>query len=509
MEIERSTEAGHSMEVGHSMEMEHSMEKKRSVAAKSSTQNFEIPDNPEFTYQIRRFKTTDPAHADLFNGVTQALINNDSFLKMVGDQLRQLINQHIYDMENPHETTPKQLHLEKIDNTSDTDKPVSTAQRAAIDASYQQATGYTNQKIADLIGGAPTTLDTLGEIADAMAKNADVVAALNVAIGKKANEAEFDSHAKNTTAHITASERNYWNGKAEGNHTHNYSVSGHTHDDRYYTESEMNTKLSGKADSGHTHNYAAASHSHDDRYFTESEMNTKLAGKANSGHTHDDRYYTESEMNTKLAGKADSGHTHNYAAASHTHDYLPLTGGTLTGSLSLNWKNTGNNLDFRCENNIAFIRALMSDLYIQCKPGSAGIGFQFVGTTTFAPIYAASFTVNSSRRYKTNIAPISDDRAKELLDVEIVTYDYIEGIVSEKSRYNRAGVEAEQVERVLPEVVTYKEIDGEQVPDGVDYSRFVPYLIRLAQTQQAEIDRMKSKIHDLTEAVEKLKWKEG
>lgn len=32
-----------------------------------------------------------------------------------------------------------------------------------------------------------------------------------------------------------------------------YSPSTHNHDDRYYTESEMNTKLNGKADSGHTH----------------------------------------------------------------------------------------------------------------------------------------------------------------------------------------------------------------------------------------------------------------
>ena len=32
-----------------------------------------------------------------------------------------------------------------------------------------------------------------------------------------------------------------------------YSPSTHTHDDRYYTETEMNTKLNGKADSGHTH----------------------------------------------------------------------------------------------------------------------------------------------------------------------------------------------------------------------------------------------------------------
>ena len=32
-----------------------------------------------------------------------------------------------------------------------------------------------------------------------------------------------------------------------------FTPSTHNHDDRYYTETEMNTKLNGKADSGHTH----------------------------------------------------------------------------------------------------------------------------------------------------------------------------------------------------------------------------------------------------------------
>ena len=80
------------------------------------------------------------------------------------------------------------------------------------------------------------------------------------------------------------------------------SNTGHTHDDRYYTETEVDNKLSGKSDTNH---------SHDSRYYTESEMDTKLNGKANSSHTHDDRYYTESEMNTKLSGKSDTSHGHS------------------------------------------------------------------------------------------------------------------------------------------------------------------------------------------------------
>jgi hypothetical protein len=38
-------------------------------------------------------------------------------------------------------------------------------------------------------------------------------------------------------------------------------------------------------------------------------------------HTHDDRYFTETEVTTSLSGKSDTGHTHTgtYAPASHSH----------------------------------------------------------------------------------------------------------------------------------------------------------------------------------------------
>lgn len=38
-----------------------------------------------------------------------------------------------------------------------------------------------------------------------------------------------------------------------------FTPSSHTHDDRYYTESEINSKLSGKSDTNHTHSYAGSS----------------------------------------------------------------------------------------------------------------------------------------------------------------------------------------------------------------------------------------------------------
>lgn len=51
--------------------------------------------------------------------------------------------------------------------------------------------------------------------------------------------------------------------------------------------------------------FSPSVHNHDDRYFTESEMITKLSSKSDVSHLHDDRYYTESEVDEKLldAGK--------------------------------------------------------------------------------------------------------------------------------------------------------------------------------------------------------------
>ena len=55
---------------------------------------------------------------------------------------------------------------------------------------------YVDQKVADLVNSAPTTLDTLGEVAEAIQNNADVVEALNSAIGSKANDADLATVAK-------------------------------------------------------------------------------------------------------------------------------------------------------------------------------------------------------------------------------------------------------------------------------------------------------------------------
>lgn len=57
--------------------------------------------------------------------------------------------------------------------------------------------------------------------------------------------------------------------------------------------------LNGKANSSHSHSISNITN-----------LQSTLDSKSETGHTHDDRYYTETEMNTKLNGKANSSHTH-------------------------------------------------------------------------------------------------------------------------------------------------------------------------------------------------------
>lgn len=61
----------------------------------------------------------------------------------------------------------------------------------------QSAKAYADQKIVDLVGGAPETLDTLKEVADALAANEDVVEALDAAIGTKASAEALQAHVNN------------------------------------------------------------------------------------------------------------------------------------------------------------------------------------------------------------------------------------------------------------------------------------------------------------------------
>lgn len=142
-------------------------------------------------------------------------------------------------------------------------------------------------------------------------------------------------------------------GKADSGHTHNYAGSSSA-GGAATSANKVNSSLTVKLNSGTTEGTnmftfngsaaksinitpsaigaAASSHIHDDRYYTESEVDTKLSGKANSSHTHTaaqiqiSNPYDNSEadnlealiqdFDSAIGTKSDSGHSHSTATTS-------------------------------------------------------------------------------------------------------------------------------------------------------------------------------------------------
>jgi len=77
----------------------------------------------------------------------------------------------------------------------------------------------------------------------------------------------------------------------------------------------VNSALNGKANSSHSHSISNITN-----------LQSALDSKSDNGHTHDDRYYTETEMNTKLQSKSDTNHNHDNKYSLLTHHHTGLDG---------------------------------------------------------------------------------------------------------------------------------------------------------------------------------------
>lgn len=107
------------------------------------------------------------------------------------------------------------------------------------------------------------------------------------------------------------------------------------------------------------------------------------------------------------------------------------------------------------------------------------------------PMYAVSVAQSSDRRFKRDIAPISDP-LKKVLQLNGVSYEFNTDDFKDRGfpagRHN--GVIAQDLEKVMPDaVVTAK--DGYK---GVVYSEIIPVLIEAIKGQQKQIDDLKAQL---------------
>lgn len=108
------------------------------------------------------------------------------------------------------------------------------------EADLQGAKDYTDGKISSLINGAPEAMDTLKELADAIANNGNVMAALQSAIGGKVDKADGKGLS---TEDYTTEEKTKLAGLSNYTHPSSHAANMITQDSthRFVTDSEKST----------------------------------------------------------------------------------------------------------------------------------------------------------------------------------------------------------------------------------------------------------------------------
>ncbi len=229
--------------------------------------------------------------------------------------------------------------------------------------------------------------------------------------------------------------------------------------------------------------------------------------KANSNHTHDSRYYTETEVNNLLKAKMPvSGGTFTGAVGFANGTWNPVGDDCYMGDFNaagcVAFKSMSSQLT-----GIALVGAssnMYGRLLVQNDGGDmylATNGAFYVSNgnnSARAPIYASAFTQSSSRRVKKNIEDMTETEAKKLLDVEVKSYDYINPDMPDGC----FGCIAEDMAKIIPSCVNgdvdCADDDAAAIQGiGIDYSKLVPHLIKMVQIQQAQIDAQQAQIDKL------------
>lgn len=234
-------------------------------------------------------------------------------------------------------------------------------------------------------------------------------------------------------------------------------------------------------------------------------------------------YVNGTNINNLFAAKS---HTHSgYASSSHTHNYESTSfgvGGLRAMQGWADWYNGSTNRgsiycntpgDFHVRSNSGHLSLRAPNGNVQTVPrdntilyGNAtfvhcnyGLLVQNTNGSAWTAVAASAFNVGSSKLVKENISDMSYEDAKKILDLNVVSFDYKECWSGSKNNY---GVIAEEVLDVgIESVVTIPEDYDESEFDEskgcnnkvltIDYSKFVPYLIKMVQIQQKEITELK------------------
>lgn len=175
----------------------------------------------------------------------------------------------------------------------------------------------------------------------------------------------------------------------------------------------VNSALNGKSNTGHEHTSDEIHYAYDQNV----SVTTILENKAPKHHTHDDRYYTEAEIDEKLNGKADSNHRHNDVSILKQVDNdwaaLPVWYMIKNGWCILQWENP---ISYLASNNISIptnswfklgnvpVPQTGRPVYQQLTTGNEHIRIQITG----GGVLQSYMTGNNIWSYGTLVYPTKD-----------------------------------------------------------------------------------------------------
>lgn len=342
---------------------------------------------------------------------------------------------------------------------------ITSAYQTYADQAETDAKAYTDTEIANLVDTAPTTLDTLNELASALGDDANFSTTVTNSIATKLTTADFTSTADT------------WLGTKD---TGDLSEGSNL----YYTDARVDSRITANASGTITN---ADLDMNGNRvlfanvYATTGDLPSATTYHGMFAHVHDQGagYFAHAGGWTKLAN-ASEVFDGNYTSLSGAPNFASVaTSGSYNDLSNTPTIPTNNN---QLANGAGYVTTDTNTTY------TAGNGLTLSGTEfLMSGGYTGNFTATG------DVTAYSDKRLKrniETITNAVDTVSKLRGVNFEKDGRSSTGVIAQEVEEVLPQVV-HTASDGMK---SVAYGNIVGILIEAIKEQQKEIEELKKRL---------------